>query len=239
MDRRAFSARSNMSGIAGNSHGWRAPTGATSSRSNWSGFSGFRPFRTRPSNSPRSSGQLRSLPRLTEFAGLCGIAFCIGAGAALLAESPPFWTTNGIATRESQPQLVDRAGKGDRLNVRMKDPSTRAADTQGGFGGLDVAGPLNAVITIRDADGRLVFKLDPQRRTTVIFERGARDGPSPAEQDEPAGPKSRVVPADRPSECDPPGSRLAGSGVLRLVVECYSRIPSRSKWQASLTSRAG
>jgi hypothetical protein len=147
---------------------------------------------------------------LIEFAGLCGIAFCLGAGAGYLKNSH-FWTTEAIAATEDRPQVVNQSRKSDRLPAMMIDPSTRSAGLQGGFGTLEVGGPPNATITIRDANGRLVFELDPLRRRTVISKREVRGVPPSKEQRGPMAPKSRVVPVGRQVECDPPSSRLVGS----------------------------
>jgi len=99
----------------------------------------------------------------TEFAGLCGIACCIGAGAALYLENSHFWTTEAIAAIEDKLQVVNRLRKDDRLRPTMIDPSNRSTDAQDGFGMLEVGGPLDVTITIKDANGRLVFELDPLR----------------------------------------------------------------------------
>jgi hypothetical protein len=148
---------------------------------------------------------LPNLAGLIEFAGLCGLAFCLCAGAGYLKNSH-FWTTEAIAATEDKPQVVNRSRKSDRLHAIMIDPSTPSAGLQEGFGTVHIA-----TITIRDANGRLVFELDPLKRTTVISKREVRGVPSK----EPGGhvaPKSRVVPVGRQVECDPPSSRLVGSG---------------------------
>jgi hypothetical protein len=153
---------------------------------------------------------LPNLGGLIEFAGLCGIAFCLGAGAGYLKNSH-FWTTEAIAATEDRPQVANRSRKSDRLPAAMTDPSAHSAHLQEGFGTLEVGDPVNATITIRDANGRLLFELDPLRRTTVISKREVRGVPSPKE---PGGqaPKSTVVPVGRQVECDPPSSsRLVGS----------------------------
>jgi hypothetical protein len=183
-----------------------------------------------------------SLPELIgliAFAGLCGIAFLAGAGAAALhLENLHFWTTQATAATEDKPQVVNRSRKDDRLPSVMINRSNRFADPQDGFGMLQVGGPLNATITVRDAKGRLVFEMDPLRHITVISKRDVRGVPPSKEQGRPIAPKSRVVPVDRPGECDPPGSDLIGSGLLQLV-ECHSRVQSDIKRQASVSSSAG
>jgi hypothetical protein len=151
---------------------------------------------------------LTALTGLVEFAGLFAIAVCLGAGAALYVENSRFWTTEAIAAIEDKPQVVNRSHKDDRLAM-IADPSPRSAGPQDGFGMLEVGGPLNATITIRDANGRLVFELDPLRRTTVIAKREARRVPSSKEPGPHIAPKSRVVPMGRPSDCDPPSCRAA------------------------------
>jgi hypothetical protein len=151
---------------------------------------------------------------LIDFAGLCGIAFCLGAGAGYLKNSH-FWTADAIAATiaatQDKPQVVDRSRKSDRLPAMMVDP-TRSGGLQEGFGMLEVGGPTNATITIRDANGRVVFELDPLKRTTVISKREGRGVPSSKEPSGHVAPKSRVVPVRRQVECDPPSSRLVGSG---------------------------
>src|SRR5215475_11622364 len=113
---------------------------------------------------------LTALTGLVEFAGLFAIAICLGAGAALYMKNLRFWTTEAIAAIEDKPQLVNRSHKNDRLAM-IVDPSRRSAGPQDGFGMLEVGGPLSATITIRDANGRFVFLLDPSTRTTVIAKR--------------------------------------------------------------------
>jgi hypothetical protein len=156
---------------------------------------------------------LTALPDSVEFAGLFAITLCLGAGAALYMNNSRFWTTDAIAAIEDKPQLVNRSHKDDRLAM-IVDPSPRSADPQDGFGMLEVQGPLNAIITIRDASGRLMFELDPQRRTTVIAKREARRVPSSKEPGPNTAPKSRVVPIGRPSDCDPPSCRSASVAPL-------------------------
>jgi hypothetical protein len=116
----------------------------------------------------------------------------------------------------------------------MIDPSTHSTDPQDGFGMLDVGGPLDVTITIKDANGRLVFELDPLSRTTVISKCGASGVPPSKEQGGQTAPKSRVVPVDGLGECDRARSRLVASGLLQLVEECHSRVQNDTKRQASL-----
>jgi hypothetical protein len=143
--------------------------------------------------------------------GLCGIAFCVAAGAELYLKNSHFWATEAIATTKDSMQIVNRSPKGDRLDATMTNPWSRSAGVQDGFGMLEVGGSLNATVTIRDAKGRLVFDL---RRTTVISKRQPRGGPSSKEQVGPVVPKSRVVPVQGPGECDP------SVGVSRIAALC-------------------
>src|SRR5262249_39077331 len=138
-----------------------------------------------------------TLTGLIEFAGLFGIAACLGAGAALYMKNSHFWTAEAIAAIEDKPQVVNRSHKDDRLAM-MVDPSPRFTGPQDGFGMLEVGGPLNATITVRDVNGRLVFEVDPRRRTTVIVKREAPRVPPSKEPGPHMAPKSRVVPVGRP-----------------------------------------
>jgi hypothetical protein len=162
--------------------------------------------------SPASSNVSRlGLPTLTgliEFAGLCVIAICLGAGTGLCLKNSHFWTTEAVAATEDKPQVVNRSHRNDRLAM-IVDPSPRFTDPQDGFGMLEVGGALNATITIRDANGRLVFQLDPLRHTTVLAKREARRVPSTKEPGRYIAPKSRVAPVEKPSNCDPRSCRAA------------------------------
>jgi hypothetical protein len=170
-----------------------------------------------------------------KFAGLCGTAFCLGVGGALYPQLLHFWTTEAIAASEDKPQVVNRLRKDDcLLPARTIDPRARSADPQDGFVMLEIGGPVNTTITIKDANGRLVFELDPLRRTTVISKREPRVVPSSKEQGGQIAPKSRVVPVEMPRKCDPTSSRLVGLGLLQLSEECHSRVQSDAKRQASL-----
>jgi hypothetical protein len=142
---------------------------------------------------------------LIDFAGLCGIAFCVGAGAALCLKDSHSWTIEAIAGTEAKPQVVNRSRKDDRLQATVVD-APRSANPQDGFGTWEVGGALIAVITVRGANGRLVFELDPLRRTTVIAKR--EDGRVPFSGRH-IVPKSRVAPMERPEACDFPSCRIA------------------------------
>jgi hypothetical protein len=107
---------------------------------------------------------------------------------------------------------VNRSHKDHRLTM-IVDPSPRSAGPQDGLGALEVWGPLNATITIRDANGRLVFELDPLSRTTVIAKREAPRVPSAKEPGQYIAPKSKVVPLE-PSNCGPPSCRAASVTTL-------------------------
>src|SRR5260370_38808874 len=103
-----------------------------------------------------------------KFAGLCGIGLCLGAGAALYLEISHFWTPEAIAASEDKPQVVNRLRKDDRLHARTTDPRAGSADAQDGFGMLEIGGPVNARIRIKDTDGRLALDVDPLKRMKVI-----------------------------------------------------------------------
>jgi hypothetical protein len=188
---------------------------------------------------PRKRGgiELRRLlrqERLIKFSSLCGIAFSVGAGAALYLENSRFLTAEAMAAGENRPQVVNRSQKGDRLSASTIDSSPRSAEPQDGFGTLEVGGTPNATITIRDPKGRLMFELDPLRRTTVISKRDARGAPSLKEQSGQKAPKSGVAPVEWPAECDPPRWRLAGSPLSQSVEDHHPRAQGEAKRQESL-----
>jgi hypothetical protein len=223
---RGSSASPNVSSGRGNFGGREAPTDASLSQAYPSELCDFECFPARTSGASTRLGHFLQLERMIEFAGLCGIAFWVGAAAALYLENSHVWTTEASAAgenSENNQQVVNRLRKEDRLPARMIDPRTRSADLQGGFGVVEVEGPLNATITIRDANGRLVFELDPLRRTTVISKREGRGVPPSKDQGGPMAPKSRVVPVE--GECD----RRSSAELLQLVEECQSGAQSDAK----------
>jgi hypothetical protein len=151
---------------------------------------------------------LPTLTGLIGFAGLCGIAVCAGAGGGLYLKNSHVWTTEAIASIEGKPQVVNRSHKDDRL-APIAGPSSRSAGPQDGFGMLEVGSPVNATITIRDGNGRLVFELDPLRRRTVIAKREGHRVSSVKEPGQYMAPKSRALPVARPSNCDLSSCRTA------------------------------
>jgi hypothetical protein len=170
-----------------------------------------------------------------KFAGLCGVAFCFGVSAALYLDSSDPWTTEAAASEDKSIQIVNRRAKDDRLlPATTIDPRARSGDPRDGFGVLEIGGPVSAKITIKDANGRLVFELDPLRRTTVISKREPRGVPPSQEQGGLTAPKSRVVPMERPREHYPPASRLVGLGLLQPIQEGHSIVQRDAKRQASL-----
>jgi hypothetical protein len=112
---------------------------------------------------PRGQGGLIALLRLF------GLTLCAACASLYLGNSH-FFATEPIAIEASENALlvVKRSHKGDRLPMGMADSRTRAGDPQEGFATPVLGDPPNARITIRDGSGRLLFELDPLRRTTVI-----------------------------------------------------------------------
>jgi hypothetical protein len=161
----------------------------------------------RYASSNTGTSGLPTLIGLIELAGLCGVVFCVGAGAGLYLKNSHFWSTEAIAASEDKPQFVDRSSKGDRLPATMINPPTHSAGPQDGFGMLELGGPPNATITIRDANGRLVFELDPLKRATVVSKREARGVPPSKEPSGYVAPKSVVAPVG--DACKPPSCRVA------------------------------
>ncbi len=88
---------------------------------------------------------------------LCAIPFCAWAGASLYGSAPEQAVT---------PFTVQRANKTDRIvgpsNVHGEDLTTIS---------VEVAGKSDAVITVRDRDGRMLYRLDPAGRMTTVSKR--------------------------------------------------------------------
>jgi hypothetical protein len=123
----------------------------------------------RPNINSRGDFDPRGRVGPIELVGLFGLAFC-AACASIYLENSHFFATEPIAIEASEngSLVVKRSHKGDRLPLSMTNSRTRPADPQDGLGMPVLGDPPNARVTIKDGNGRLLFELDPLRRTTVI-----------------------------------------------------------------------
>jgi hypothetical protein len=123
----------------------------------------------RPNINSRGNFLARGQAGLIALLGLFGLTFCAACASFYLGNSH-FFATEPIAIEASENALlvVKRSHKGDRLPMGMADSRTHPGDPQNGFATPMLMDPPNARITIRDGSGRLLFELDPLRRTTVV-----------------------------------------------------------------------
>jgi hypothetical protein len=123
----------------------------------------------RPNTNSRGNFRAGSQVGLIALVGLFGLAFCAACASLFLGNSR-FFATEPIAIEASEKAMlvVKRSHKADRLPMGVADSWTHPGDTQDGFATPVPGDPPNGRRTIRDGTGRLLFELDPLRRTTVI-----------------------------------------------------------------------
>jgi hypothetical protein len=90
---------------------------------------------------------------LTSSIGLCAIPFCAWAGVSLYH--------GGAAAQTVAPFAVERKNKTDRMVGAVNGRGIPAIS-------VEVAGKSDAVVTVRDRDGRMLYRLDPAERLTIV-----------------------------------------------------------------------
>jgi hypothetical protein len=93
---------------------------------------------------------------LTSSIGLCAIPFCAWAGVNLY----------GGVTQTTTPFAVERTNKTDRMVGAVKGRGEYVPAIS-----VEVVGKSDAVVTVRDRDGRMLYRLDPAERTTIVAKR--------------------------------------------------------------------
>jgi hypothetical protein len=141
--------------------------------------------------------------------GLCTIPFCAWAGVSLY---------NGTADEQAvTPFSVERANKTDRIVA----PSNVHGEYLTAIS-VEVAGKSDAVITVRDRDGRMLYRLDPAGHTTIVSKRviskPARPRP-PAYETTPSG-----VDKGLPDGCEGAFSPFVEPTMANVIGHCVSEI---------------
>jgi hypothetical protein len=95
---------------------------------------------------------------LTSSIGLCAIPLCAWAGVSLYQ--------GGAAAQTVTPFAVERTNKTDRRvgAVNRRGEYVPAIS-------VEVAGKSDAVVTVRDRGGRILYRLDPAERVTIVAKR--------------------------------------------------------------------
>jgi len=159
------------------------------------------------------------LAHLTITAGMCAIPLCAWAGASMYGSSD----TPSLAAAPASFAVVDRAHKSDRLNHAF---ATAGSDAS--VAGVEIAGPLDAAITVRDRDGRVIYRADPANRLTIIAKRnnGATPVAPTQESGGPAKPVSEPSGTEMPDGCEGAFSPYAAPKMAHVIGRCISALPT-------------
>jgi hypothetical protein len=145
---------------------------------------------------------------LTSPIGLCAIPFCAWAGVSLYQGSP--------AEQTVPPFAVERANKTDRM--------VGALNVRGGYLpsiSVEVAGKSDAVITVRDREGRMLYRLDPAERMTIVIKRMVQTpaGPRPPGHTPPS-----VAIKELPDGCEGAFSPYVEPRMANVIGRCVSEL---------------
>jgi hypothetical protein len=151
---------------------------------------------------------------LTSSIGLCAIPFCAWAGVSLYQ--------GGAAEQAVTPFAVERTNKTDRM--------VGAFNVHGEFLpaiSVEVDGKSDAVVTVRDRDGRMLYRLDPAERMTIVAKRMTQ---TPAVQ-KPSGqgsaprePTSSDATKELPDGCEGAFSPYVEPRMANVIGRCVSEV---------------
>jgi hypothetical protein len=149
---------------------------------------------------------------LTAPIGLCAIQFCAWAGVSLYQ--------SGAAEQTVTPFAVERTNKTDRMvgaiNVRGVYFPTIS---------VEVAGNSDSIVTVRGRNGRILYRLDPPRRMTIIA-KGMMQTPSvprpPGHQLPPREPGQSDATKELPDGCEGAFSPYVEPGMTNVIARCVS-----------------
>jgi hypothetical protein len=146
----------------------------------------------------------------------CAIPFCAWAGISLYQ--------GGAAEQTGKSFAVERTSKSDRIVgaviVRGEYLPTIS---------VEVAGKSDAVVTVRGRDGRLLYRLDPARRMTIVA-KGLMQTPT--------GPPSghRLAPREPepttkglPGGCEGAFSPYVEFGMANVIARCVSELTENAQ----------
>jgi hypothetical protein len=151
---------------------------------------------------------------LTSSIGLCAIPLCAWAGVSLYE--------GGAADQTVIHFAVDRANKTDRM--------VSAFNVRGEFLpaiSVEVAGKSDAVFTVRDRDGNMLYRLDPAERMTVVAKRMLQTPVAPGPSGHrlaPREPASSDASKELPDGCESAFSPYAEPGMANVIGRCVSEL---------------
>ena len=161
---------------------------------------------------------------LTASIGLCAIPFCAWAGVSLYQ--------GGAAEQTVTPVAVERTNKTDRMvgaiNVRGVYFPTIS---------VEVAGKSDTIVTVRGRDGRILYRLDPPRRMTIVA-KGLMQTPTvsrpPGHQLAPREPAPSDGTKELPDGCEGAFSPYVEPGMANVIARCVSELTGNvqvaSRW---------
>lgn len=127
------------------------------------------------------------------------------------------------------PTQVDRSHKGDRPTTRSGALAARRVVAT-----VEVVGIEQAAIVYRDRDGRILFRTDPMRNSTVVVRDVALPqvtvrenaqtptAPSVVPPPQPSAPDPEATGKKLPDGCEPAASPLSASGTSHVRARCLA-----------------
>jgi hypothetical protein len=151
---------------------------------------------------------------LTSSIGLCAIPLCAWAGVSLYEGS--------AAEQTVTPFAVKRANKTDRMVGAFKVRGEYVPAIS-----VEVAGKSDAVVTVRDRDGRMLYRLDPAERMTIVAQRMVRTLVVPRPSGHgvaPPQPASSDATRELPDGCEGAFSPYAEPSMANVIGRCVSEL---------------
>jgi hypothetical protein len=150
---------------------------------------------------------------LTSSIGLCAIPWYAWAGVSLYQ--------GGAA---AQTFAVKRMNKTDRMvgAVNRRGEYVPAIS-------VEVAGKSDAVVTVRDRDGRMLYRLDPAERLTIVAKRMTQKPAVPRPSGHgvaPPQPAPSDVIRELPDGCEGAFSPYVEPSMANVIGRCVSEVPS-------------
>jgi hypothetical protein len=151
---------------------------------------------------------------LTSSIGLCAIPFCAWAGVSLYQ--------GGAAEQAVRPFAVERTNKTDRMVGAVKSRGEYVPAIS-----VEVVGKSDAVVTGRDRAGRMLYRLDPAERTTIVAKRMMQPPDVARPSGHGVGPP-QPAPSDAtrelPDGCEGAFSPYVEPSVANVIGRCISEV---------------
>jgi hypothetical protein len=159
-------------------------------------------------------GIIMRMAFLTSSIGLCAIPFCAWAGVSLYQ--------GGAAPQTVTPFAVERTNKTDRMVGAFKVRGEYVPAIS-----VEVAGKSDAVVTVRDRHGRMLYRLDPAGRMTIVAKRMTQTPavPKPSGQGSaPREPTSSDATKELPDGCEGAFSPYVEPSMANVIGRCVSEV---------------